>query len=200
MNQHALIVVDYQNDFAEGGSLAVPWARSLAPFIQETMLRTKASSWLIIATRDWHPDNTVHFAPGWRWPVHCVAGTEWAKYIDGIDPNRIDQEIFKGYKNSDDGYSGFEGTTELMWKRETGFEVLPSSHSLLEVLRQAKVHTLEIVWLATDFCVYATARDAIENWFDTRILTPGIRAVNVPWLPSWEDRLRELAERWAKIL
>lgn len=72
MNNAALIVVDYQNDFAEGGSLAVNGARGLADAIQEQMNLTRSASGLIIATRDWHPEKTVHFD---NWPVHCVANT-----------------------------------------------------------------------------------------------------------------------------
>lgn len=75
MKTEALIIVDYQNDFAEGGSLAVNGARALAPTIQEQMNLTKAASGLIVATRDWHPAESVHFAPVGNWPVHCVADT-----------------------------------------------------------------------------------------------------------------------------
>lgn len=111
MTREALIVVDYQNDFAEGGSLAVNGARLLAPSIQEQMIRTKNSLGLIIATRDWHPEKTVHFD---NWPVHCVANSLGADYVEGIDTGLIDQQIFKGFRNSNDGYSGFEGMTELV--------------------------------------------------------------------------------------
>ncbi len=97
MSREALIVVDYQNDFAEGGSLAVTGARALAPAIQRQMDLIRTQSGLIVATRDWHPEKTVHFQRdgGAIWPVHCVAGTLGAEYVDGIDTSMIDVEIFK---------------------------------------------------------------------------------------------------------
>lgn len=196
MTREALIVVDYQNDFAEGGSLAVNGARLLAPSIQEQMIRTKNSSGLIIATRDWHPEKTVHFD---NWPVHCVANSLGADYVEGIDTGLIDQQIFKGFRNSNDGYSGFEGVTDLVWDEKIGFEVASGAQSLEQILRSANIQILRIVWLATDFCVFATARDAKNLGFDVEVLQSGIAAVNVPGLPSGEDKLRELAEMWVKI-
>lgn len=196
MTREALIVVDYQNDFAEGGSLAVNGARLLAPSIQEQMIRTKNSSGLIIATRDWHPEKTVHFD---NWPVHCVANSLGADYVEGIDTGLIDQQIFKGFRNSNDGYSGFEGVTGLVWDEKIGFEVASGAQTLEQILQSANIQILRIVWLATDFCVFATARDAKNLGFDVEVLQSGIAAVNVPGLPSGEDKLRELAEMWVKI-
>jgi nicotinamidase/pyrazinamidase len=97
MSREALIVVDYQNDFAEGGSLAVTGARALAPHIQSQISLTRTQSGLIVATRDWHPEKTIHFQRdgGAFWPVHCVAGTVGAEYVEGIDKSMIDIEIYK---------------------------------------------------------------------------------------------------------
>lgn len=196
MSNIALIVVDYQNDFAEGGSLAVTGARALAPAISKQIASVKSASGLIIATRDWHPEKTVHFD---NWPVHCVANSAWAAYVEGIDTNAIDVSIYKGFRNSNDGYSGFEWVTELVGDEKSGFEVAPWAKSLEQVLREANVQILQIVGLATDFCVFATARDAQSLWFDVEVLRSGIAAVNVPNLPSGEDKLRELAEMGVKI-
>lgn len=196
MSNTALIVVDYQNDFAEGGSLAVTGARALAPAIQNQMNLTRSASGLIIATRDWHPEKTVHFD---AWPVHCVADSVGAEYVGGIDKDMLDIEIYKGFRNSNDGYSGFEGVTELVWDRVGWFEIAKDAKTLEQVLREANVQVLQIVWLATDFCVFATARDARNLWFDVEVLRSGIAAVNVPNLPSGEDKLRELAEMGVKI-
>lgn len=196
MTREALIVVDYQNDFAEGGSLAVNGARSLASSIQEQMNLTKNASWLIIATRDWHPEKTVHFD---NWPVHCVANTSWAAYIDGINSSMIDTEIYKWFRNSNDGYSGFEWVDALSGDEKEWFEVLSSSRSLEQILRASNVQVLKIVWLATDFCVFATARDAKNLGFNVTVLRSWIAAVNVPNLPTGEDKLRELADMWVKI-
>ncbi|MDD2693476.1 MAG: isochorismatase family protein [Candidatus Gracilibacteria bacterium] len=196
MSNTALIVVDYQNDFAEGGSLAVNGARGLASSIQEQMNLIKNASGLIIATRDWHPEKTLHFD---NWPVHCVANTPGAAYIDGIDSSMIDTEIYKGFRNSNDGYSGFEGVDALSGDEKEGFEVLSSSRSLEQILRASNVQVLKIVGLATDFCVFATARDAKNLGFDVTVLRSGIAAVNVPNLPTGEDKLRELADMGVKI-
>lgn len=69
------------------------------------MRRVKAQSGIVIATRDWHPEESIHFD---AWPRHCIAGTDGAEYAEGFEKNLLDTEIFKGYKNNDDGYSGFE--------------------------------------------------------------------------------------------
>ena len=196
MSREALIVVDYQNDFAEGGSLAVNGARALVPFIQQQINFTKNASWLIVATRDWHPEKTVHFD---NWPVHCVANTAGAEYINGIDSNMIDTEIFKWFRNSNDGYSGFEWVDNLDGNEKAWFEVASSARTLEQILRESNIQVLKIVWLATDFCIFATARDAKKLGFDVSVLCSGIAAVNVPNLPSWEDKLRELSEIWVKI-
>lgn len=202
MNREALIVVDYQNDFAEGWSLAVTGAKALAPAIQGQMTLTRSQSGLIVATRDWHPEKTVHFQRdgGAVWPVHAVAGTLGSDYVSGIDTDMIDVEIYKGYKNSDDGYSGFEGVDRLSWDPKNGFELAPGARSLEEILRDAHISLLRIVWVATDFCVFATAKSGAELGYDVEVLRSGIAAVNAPWLPSGEDRLRELADMWVRIV
>jgi nicotinamidase/pyrazinamidase len=171
-------------------------ARGLVSSIQEQMNLTKNASWLIITTRDWHPEKTVHFD---NWPAHCIANTSWAAYIDGIDSNMIDTEIFKWFRNSNDGYSGFEWVDALSGDEIEWFETLSSSRSLEQILRSSNVQVLKIVWLATDFCVFATARDAKNLGFDVTVLRSWIAAVNVPNLPTGEDKLRELAEMWVKI-
>lgn len=201
MSREALIVVDYQNDFAEGGSLAVTGARALAPQIQSQMNLTRTQSGLIIATRDWHPEKTIHFKRdgGAIWPVHCVAGTSGAEYVEGIDKSMIDVEIYKWFNNSDDWYSGFDGVDRLSGNPKDGFEVPLDARSLEQVLRDANISVLKIVGLATDFCVFATAKSAQELGFDVSVLRSGIAAVNEPGLPSGEDKLRELANMWVKI-
>lgn len=104
--RQALIVVDYQNDFAKPGvPLYVQGGELLAPYINDLMREVRARLGIVIATRDWHPEKSVHFD---AWSRHCVAGTAGAEYAEGLDTSLLDAEIFKGYKNSDDGYSGFE--------------------------------------------------------------------------------------------
>lgn len=155
MENTALIVVDYQKCFVEGGSLGVGGGLGLAPVINEIMQDAKRRSHLIIATRDWHPASSVHFD---RWPVHAVGGALDSEYAPGLETSLIDVEILKGYKNSDDGYSGFEGVTALDGNAIDGFSPSLNSKTLEEVLRSHQVRAIEIVGLALDFCVADTAR------------------------------------------
>lgn len=155
MNQEALIVVDYQKDFIDG-SLAVTGGAELAPEIARLVSEYRAKSGMVIATRDWHPQKSVHFD---SWPIHCVAGTRGAEYGD-VDLSAIDVEIFKGYMNKNDGYSGFEGITALVGNPQDGFEKAPGAKTLEEVLAESRIRIVRIVGLATDFCIKATALDA----------------------------------------
>ena len=157
MKDQALIVVDYQKDFIDG-SLAVTGGVELAPEIARLVSEFRAKSGMIIATRDWHPQKSVHFD---SWPIHCVAGTRGAEYGD-IDLSAIDVEIFKGYMNKNDGYSGFEGVTALIGNPQDGFEKAPGAKTLEEVLVESRIRIVRIVGLATDFCIKATALDAAK--------------------------------------
>lgn len=179
MNKEALIVVDYQNDFIDG-SLAVKGGAELAPEIARLVSEYRAKSGMVVATRDWHPQKSVHFD---SWPIHCVAGTWGAKYGE-IDTAAIDVEIFKGYMNKNDGYSGFEGVTSLIGSPEDGFEKAPGAKTLEEVLVESKIRIVRIVGLATDFCIKATALDAAKlrngGILDRVVVSrSGIAAVNL---------------------
>lgn len=174
--REAIIVVDYQNDFGKvGAPLYVKEGEILVPVINTLMSNIKARSGLVIATRDWHPDKSVHFN---SWPRHCIAGAEGSDYVEGFDRSLVDVEIFKGYKNSDDGYSGFEGVTRLSGNKDIGFQIAPGAKTLREVLIENNIKIVKIVGLATDFCVKATALDSSKD-FETIVYEQGIRAVNL---------------------
>lgn len=174
--RQAVIVVDYQNDFGKPGApLYVKGGETLSPLINSLMRNVKTQSGLVIATRDWHPDKSVHFD---AWPRHCIADTEGADYVEGFDRSLVDVEIFKGYKNSDDGYSGFEGVTKLLGNPDDGFGVAPGAKTLHEVLIENNVKIVKIVGLATDFCVKATVLNAVKD-FQTIVYEEGIRAVDL---------------------
>src|SRR5215217_8853339 len=115
----ALIVVDYQNDFARpDGALSVPEGEEIAEHINE--LAGSGDYDLVVATRDWHPPDHGSFAEqGGPWPVHCVAGTPGAELHHALDPTPIDELIDKGQDRDAEGYSGFEGTrlAELLHER-----------------------------------------------------------------------------------
>lgn len=173
----ALIVVDYQKSFGKPGeSLYVQGGEILVPTINQLMQETEARSGIIIATRDWHPEKTVHFD---AWPVHCIAGTPGAEYVEGFEREIVDVEIFKGFRNSNDGYSGFEGVTKVVGSPEKGFEVDPTADTIQAVLRKYGVKVIKIVGLATDYCVKATAIDAIKAGYQVEVISTGIRAVNI---------------------
>jgi nicotinamidase/pyrazinamidase len=168
----ALLVVDVQNDFCEGGSLGVRGGAEVAFGIGE-LLRAWSQAdpedrrWdVVVATRDHHVDPGEHFSadPDYRdsWPPHCVAGTEGAALHANLDPQPFDAIFDKGEDRA--AYSGFEG-------RDAG------GRTLAEWLRAHRVDAVEIVGIATDHCVVATALDAVREGFTTAVrldLTAGV--------------------------
>lgn len=157
-DQDALIVVDLQNDFLPGGSLAVEDGARVIPPINALMPRFPA----VYATRDWHPPNTKHFAAyGGTWPVHCVQGTHGAELAEELDKGFIDVVVLTGSEVESDGYSGFDGT------------------GLEDALRARGIDRVFVCGLATDYCVKETALDARRHGFETVVLTDAIAAVNV---------------------
>lgn len=154
-----LVVVDVQNDFCEGGSLAVEGGGRVAAGLSAHMARARSDYAAIVATRDWHIDPGGHFspAPDYResWPVHCVAGSRGASFHPSLDLEALDAIVSKGMHAA--AYSGFEGET-------------PDGQTLEDVLRRAAVTAVDVAGLATDYCVRATALDARARGFDVRVL------------------------------
>lgn len=161
----ALIIVDVQRDFTEGGALGTEGGAAVAAAITNHLDERGDRYDLVLATRDWHDsnsDNGGHFAaPGetpnfaTTWPVHCVAGTPGAEYHPALEARHIDIHIRKGMGTP--SYSGFEGCDE-------------DGRPLLEVLREAEVDEVEVVGIATDYCVKATALDAADTGFAVTVL------------------------------
>jgi nicotinamidase/pyrazinamidase len=153
----ALVVVDVQNDFCEGGSLAVTGGAAVAAAITAHIASSSYSH--VVGTRDWHIDPGAHFAtqPDYvdTWPAHCVAGTPGAEFHPGFDANKLEAVFSKGAHAA--AYSGFEGATD-------------DGASLAEWLRAHEVDEVDVVGIATDHCVRATALDSVENGFSTRVL------------------------------
>ncbi len=154
----ALIVVDVQNDFCEGGSLAVPGGAAAAGAISE-YLADGADYRYVVATQDFHIDPGDHFSdrPDYSssWPPHCVAGSVGAQFHPDLDSGRFDAVFRKGAYNA--AYSGFEGIDE-------------SGTPLADWLVQHGVDQVDIVGVATDHCVRRTAEDAAQAGFTTRVL------------------------------
>ncbi|HEY8471161.1 MAG TPA: isochorismatase family protein [Natronosporangium sp.] len=154
----ALIIVDVQNDFCEGGSLAVAGGAAVAASISR-LLRESPERWdHVVATKDHHVDPGDHFAdqPDYvdSWPPHCRAGTSGADFHPELDTDRIEATFHKGEYQA--AYSGFEGKA--------------GSIGLAAWLRMHDVDTVEIAGLTTDHCVRATALDAVREGFATTVL------------------------------
>jgi nicotinamidase/pyrazinamidase len=166
----ALVVVDMQNDFADpDGSLYVRDSAAAIAAANQAVEAAKAAGGIVVYTQDWHPPDTPHFAKdGGTWPVHCVAGTWGAElYPDLV----IDGERVRKGTGGEDGYSGF-----TMADPETG---ATSSTGLAELLRARDVENVVVVGLATDYCVKATALDAVDLGFPATVVTAAVRAVDL---------------------
>lgn len=158
----ALILVDVQNDFLPGGALAVPGGdRVLAP-LNRCVRAFGRLALPVIATRDWHPERHCSFRPqGGAWPVHCVAGTPGAGLSSALNLPGDVVLVSKGQDPGREAYSGFEGT------------------DLEARLRALGCERLFVGGLATDYCVSATARDALAAGFQVVVLEDAIAAVDV---------------------
>jgi nicotinamidase/pyrazinamidase len=170
--ESALIVVDVQNDFADPtGSLSVRGADRILPTVNGEIAMATSGGAFVVATQDWHPASTPHFAKdGGPWPVHCVAGTWGAELHPDLAFPHDGPRIRKG-ANGEDGYSGFtmrDPVSEAT--RPTELEAL---------LRSRGVRDVVVVGLATDYCVKATALDARRLGFETAVLTDAMAAVDL---------------------
>ncbi len=154
----ALIIVDVQNDFCEGGSLAVPGGTAVARAISERLAAGHDYAH-VVATKDFHVDPGAHFSdhPDYAasWPPHCVAGTPGADFHPDLDTGAVETVFTKGAHAA--AYSGFEGADE-------------AGTPLADWLRARGVDEVDVAGIATDYCVHATAADAARAGFATRVL------------------------------
>ena len=194
----ALIVVDVQNDFCEGGSLAVDGGSDVAAAISEHIEQHHGDYEAIVGTLDWHISPGSHFSedPDFRtsWPVHCVAETEGADTHDEFETDRIEAWFRKGEYEA--AYSGFEGvlapetSTPLGAVEEDDEDEEPIG--LDDWLRDREIEAVDIVGLAADHCVRATALDAADAGYETRVLLSLSAAVSPD---SLEDVIDEHTSR-----
>src|SRR5690349_15449850 len=160
----ALIIVDVQNDFCEGGSLAVAGGAEVARRISEHVVAHGAEYAAIAATADWHDDPGGHFSdePDFvdSWPAHCRVGTDGALFHPAAEPafEQVEAIFRKGHHSA--AYSGFEGFT-VEADRRVG---------LADWLRDRAIEQVDVVGIATDHCVRATALDAADEGFETTVL------------------------------
>lgn len=155
----ALIIVDVQNDFCEGGSLPVTGGAAVAAGVS-LVLQKSGDRWdHVVATKDWHIDPGNHFSehPDYldTWPAHCVVGSGGADFHPSLVTDRIEEVFHKGEHKA--AYSGFEGHAE-------------DGSSLASWLHERDVTEVEVVGIATDHCVRATALDSRREGFDTTVL------------------------------
>lgn len=166
----ALVVVDIQNDFADpAGNLPVCGGYEVIPVANLEIAAAHAGGALVAYSQDWHPEHTPHFVTdGGIWPVHCVAGTWGAQFAPALD---VRGEVIRKGAGGEDGYSAFTlrdpGTGET---RATPLGGLLAAHGIQRVV---------VIGLATDYCVKATALDALSLGFETIVLREGVRAVEL---------------------
>lgn len=175
----ALVIVDVQNDFIPGGSLPVPGGDEVVAIINK--LQNKFD--LVVATQDWHPLSHASFAanhegktafetidlngiPQVLWPVHCVQGTKGAEFHPDLKTNSIEAIFRKGTNVAVDSYSGFYDNAHL---KATG---------LAGYLKEKKVTEVYFAGLAAEFCVYFSAKDAIEEGFASYYIEDAVRALD----------------------
>lgn len=163
----ALLIVDLQNDFLPEGALPAPNGNKVVPVINKLMEHFS----LIIASKDWHPANSVHFK---KWPVHCVAGSKGAEFPFSLNRPKIDLVLYKGTNDLDDGYSAFEAT----------------NISLDQHLKMHAVNSLYICGLTTEYCVKNTVLDALKAGYETFVVqdaTAGVNAHPGDEKAAWDD-------------
>ncbi|WP_309071080.1 isochorismatase family protein [Arthrobacter sp.] len=191
----ALIIVDVQNDFCEGGSLAVRGGAEVAQALSDYLDAQGDHYDYVVATQDWHIDPGSHFSdnPDFvdSWPVHCVADRPGAQFHPNLDTEGLDAVFRKGQYEA--AYSGFEGVLAPEDLVPTGEQKLAAAVpvtaddavSLDDWLRDHEVDEVAIAGLAADYCVRATALDAVGAGYTTRLLVDYTRPVH-------PDRLSEV--------
>jgi nicotinamidase/pyrazinamidase len=178
----ALLVVDVQRDFCEGGSLAVAGGAAVAAAITDYLASPATGRYAhVVATRDHHVDPGSHFSaqPDYvdTWPPHCVAGTLGADFHPDLDTSLFEEVFVKGEHAA--AYSGFEGVSSGFAGAGSTVETPGTGQSLADWLRARGVTEVDIVGIATDHCVRATAADAVRLGLDVRVLidlTAGVAA------------------------
>ena len=163
----ALVVVDLQNDFCPDGALAVRDGHAIVPVVNRYLERFRRAGAPVYLTRDWHPPVTQHFqAYGGGWPPHCVQGTPGARFHPALAAPPEAVVVSKGMDPSADAYSAFQAEDD-------------KGRLLGDALVARGVRRIYVSGLATDYCVRATALDALRDGFEVVILTDAIGAVDL---------------------
>jgi nicotinamidase/pyrazinamidase len=177
----ALLIVDMQNDFLPGGSLAVAGSEQIIPIVNRYIEKFSAHGNPVYLTRDWHPPDHCSFKhQGGPWPVHCVAGSPGAEFSARLSLPEKFEIVSKGVRRESVGYSGFEET------------------DLQARLERAGIRRLFVAGLATDYCVLNTVLEALKRGYTVFLLQDAVRAVNVD--PDESDRALETMQQRGAIL
>lgn len=197
----ALIIVDMQNDFCQGGALEVPNANDIIPYINSLTAQNHYDE--IILTQDFHPANHKSFASNndkkvgesiilngtsqFMWPDHCIQGTFGAEFHKDLDISKVTKIIQKGTDPEVDSYSGFQDNNQS------------SKTELDDYLKSKNIELVEIVGLALDYCVKYTCLDAVRNGYITCLHFNGSKAVNIR-PENGKDTIYQLIENGVSIL
>ena len=162
-----MLVIDVQRDFCAGGALAVPGGDSVVPVLNDVIGGAAERRMPVYASRDWHPAASRHFAAGGGvWPVHCVAGSDGARFHPDLRLPAGAAVVSKGVEPDEDGFSAFDGRLE-------------DGATLEESLRASGVARLLVGGLATDYCVRHTVLDALKKGWLVTLLTDAVSAVDL---------------------
>ncbi|MBS0423360.1 MAG: isochorismatase family protein [Proteobacteria bacterium] len=156
----ALIVVDMQNDFLPGGSLAVAGGNDIIPQLNRYLAYFAAHRLPVVATRDWHPPDHYSFQPqGGPWPPHCIAGSDGAAFHSGLELPITTHIVSKATARENDAYSAFSGT------------------QLDELLQALHIRRVFVGDIATEYCVFNTVKDALRLRYAAFVLEDAVRAI-----------------------
>lgn len=163
----AVLVIDVQRDFCSGGALAVPGGDTVVPVLNQVLRAAADRGMPVYASRDWHPASTRHFVTGGGgWPVHCVAGSDGARFHPDLRLPADAVVVSKGVAADEDGFSAFDGRLE-------------DGTTLEQSLRASGVARLLVGGLATDYCVRHTVLDALRKGWSVTLLTDAVSAVDL---------------------
>ena len=183
----ALVVVDVQVDFCPGGALAVPQGNCVLEPINRLLHIATENHRPVVATRDWHPEESSHFTSGGgRWPPHCVADSKGAAFHPDLRLPAHTIIVSKGLQPNENGYSAFDGIDDKQ---------LP----LLTVLNAQSIEDVVVCGLATDYCVRATVLDALRSGFSAFVVLDAIAPVNLNGTDG-DEAAREMQDAGAYML
>jgi len=194
----ALLLIDIQNDFIPGGALPVPGGDEIIDLVNNLQSHFD----LVVATQDWHPANHKSFASQHKgrqvfekieldgleqvlWPDHCVQGTKGAAFSPKLEMNRVEAIFRKGTDANIDSYSGFFDNGHL---KSTG---------LADYLKGKGVTEVYLVGLAGDYCVYFSAKDAIDEGFQTYLIEDAIRSIDKD---NFEKAKKDITNKGGKLI